>query len=392
MVRLLTGWLARFFGLNLATGEVPSLRIVGAPPVFYGKDVLQNVRNICEQEFLNLENTYIISGDKTYKIAGHVIADALKEKYSVNVVKKSFDSLLDKKVVDSFSKNIENPTLLIGVGGGSKLDLTKVLATKYRVPYVLVPTALSHDGVASNYASSKEGTHRTKRAEIILADHNLLHKTDERYTRAGFGDVISNYSAAYDWMLAKNKYGIHATNFSRKIRLASWLSSQIVMEIALLPEVKTVKDMIEELILGIFVSATAMNSANSSIPCSGSEHTVDKILCKHTDALHGTLCASVALPIVHMQPKHLQSGNWKLYKKSLSKMGLPTTAKELGIDKNLAIESFYKALFLRNPRPGEKFNYQKHRYGILNKVYEKAKTREKYFKVVETAMKKTKFI
>ena len=392
MVRLLTGWLARFFGLNLATGDVPSLRIVGAPPVFYGNDVLQNVSKICEQEFLNLENTYIISGDKTYKIAGKAIADELKQKYPVNVIKKSFDTQLDKDVIESFSKKIENPTLLIGVGGGSKLDLTKVLATKYRVPYVLVPTALSHDGVASNYASSKEGTHRTKRAEIILADHNLLQKTDEKYTKAGFGDVISNYSAAYDWMLAKNKYGIIASNFSRKIRLVSWLSAQIVMEISLLPEVKKVGDMIEELILGIVASATAMNSANSSIPCSGSEHTVEKILGKHTDALHGTLCASVALPIVYMQPKHLQSGNWKLYKQALLKMGLPTTAKELGIDKNLAIESFYKALFLRSPKPGDKFNYQKHRYGILNKTFDEAKTREKYFKIVEAAMKKTRFI
>jgi glycerol-1-phosphate dehydrogenase [NAD(P)+] len=392
MARLLTGWLAKFFGLNFTTGKSFSLRVIGAPAVFYGDHVLPNVGKICEQEFLNLENVYVIAGDKTYKVAGKIIADALKSKYSVQVIKKSFDGLLDTHIINDFSKKIENPTLLIGVGGGSKMDLTKMLATKHKVPYVLVPTALSHDGLASNYASSKEGTHRTKRAELVLADHTLLKNADEKFTKAGFGDILSNYSAAYDWTIAKNKFGAEATNYSRKIEFASWLSAQAVMEVSLLPSIKHVKDMIEELILGIVVSATAMNSANSSIPCSGSEHTVEKIVGKQTKELHGTICASLALPLIYMQPNHLQSGDWKLYRKSLLKMKLPATAKDLGLDKDIVLEGFEKALSFRSPKSGEKFNYQKHRYGILNKTYDKLKKKEKYMKIVEKAMHKTKFI
>ncbi len=392
MARLLTGWLAKFFGLNIVSGKTPSLRVIGAPAVFYGEHILSNVGKICEQEFLNLENVYVISGDKTYKVAGKQVADALTSKNNVTVIKKSFNGQLDNHLIRDFSKKIQDPTLLIGVGGGSKIDLTKMLATTHKVPYILVPTALSHDGIASNYASSKDGTHRTKRAEFILADHELLKSTDIKFTKAGFGDIMSNYSSTYDWTIAKNKFGLEKTNYSRKIAFASWISSQIVMEISLLPEIKDVRDMIEELILGVVVSATAMNSANSSIPCSGSEHTVEKILNKDAKVLHGALCAAIALPIICMQPKHLQSGDWKLYKNSLLKMKMPTSAKDLGLDKDVVLDSFSQALSFRSPKHGEKFNYQTQRYGILNQIYDKAKNKEKYMKIVEAAMKKTKFI
>ena len=42
---------------------------------------------------------------------------------------------------------------VVGVGGGSKIDITKVVAARLKIPFVSVPTSAAHDGISSPRAS-----------------------------------------------------------------------------------------------------------------------------------------------------------------------------------------------------------------------------------------------
>jgi len=142
-----------------------------------------------------------------------IVADKKTKKLSGDEISK----ILTKS---NYKKN--NMDLLLGVGGGSVIDITKLAAYELSKPFISVPTSAAHDGIASPRASLK---HRTgsvsKTAEsplAILADTAIICKAPYRMLVSGCADVISNISAVMDWELAhrlkhadqiqKNQHGL----------------------------------------------------------------------------------------------------------------------------------------------------------------------------------------
>jgi glycerol-1-phosphate dehydrogenase [NAD(P)+] len=94
---------------------------------------------------------------------------------------------------------------------------------------------------------------------------------------------------------------------------------------------------IETLLSSIIMSGLAMCIAGSSRPSSGAEHQFAQALDKITknDALHGEKCGVGTIMMLY-----LHGGNeYKLVKRTLKRIGAPTTAKELGIPKDKIIEA-----------------------------------------------------
>ena len=100
---------------------------------------------------------------------------------------------------------------ILGVGGGRVIDTAKIVAYNLDIQFISVPTAASHDGIASARASVAMGEgHSSLEAQppiAIVADTGIIASAPHRLLAAGCADVISNYTAILDWELAHRVKG-----------------------------------------------------------------------------------------------------------------------------------------------------------------------------------------
>ncbi|MEM3587436.1 MAG: iron-containing alcohol dehydrogenase, partial [Candidatus Jordarchaeaceae archaeon] len=91
----------------------------------------------------------------------------------------------------------------------------------------------------------------------------------------------------------------------------------------------------------------SMTLADSSRPSSGSEHLfshrLDQIA--KNPAYHGEQCGLGTIIMMY-----LHGGDWTKIVDTLKKVGAPTTAKELNIDRETIIRALYEARYLRRDR------------------------------------------
>ncbi|MHA1409273.1 MAG: NAD(P)-dependent glycerol-1-phosphate dehydrogenase [Candidatus Odinarchaeia archaeon] len=321
--------------------------------VIVGYDILDEVVPILSK--LNLKNSVLIlTGETTKQIAGQRIYDMLKTdgfKPHISIVKKaSIEHITQiKNQVKRFRFDV-----IIGVGGGKVIDVAKVIASDMAKPYISVPTSASHDGIVSPRASIKGAEKlysiQTEAPLAIIADSEIIMKAPYRFLAAGSADLISNTTAVYDWKLSHEKtgeyYGAYAASQAE-------LCSELIIK-----NTKLIRDFKEEgvrLVLESLISSgVAMAIAGSSRPASGSEHLFSHSL-DHlggSKALHGEQCGVGAIIMMYLQGR-----DWEKIRNALIDIKSPTTAKELGITDQVAVNALLYAPKIR-----------KDRYTILNEV------------------------
>src|SRR5438093_5033728 len=122
-------------------------RGVGVPHFFHIRHgAIDGINNILEKEGIIPSQTLIISGSKFTR----TIADKLELAISGTKFREYVDSndiASIKKVEDAISRL--NPSLVVGVGGGKVIDVTKYSCLELDKPFIAVPTVLSNDGISS---------------------------------------------------------------------------------------------------------------------------------------------------------------------------------------------------------------------------------------------------
>lgn len=315
--------------------------------VLYGNGVIEDIGNLCKR--LNFGSPILVtSGRTTYKIAGEKVTEILTDSNY-----KIFDCIISSPSIQEVNRVKEmiretSPSVLIGVGGGKVIDVTKMASAKMDIDFISVPTCASHDGIASprasisNYDDQKVSVHaRTPIA--IVADTKIISKAPEQLLKAGCGDIIANSTAVRDWELA---YKLRNEEYSEYASALSKMTSEIIIN-----QAKNIKKGLEEsvrlVVKALISSGVAMSIAGSSRPASGSEHkfshALDMIAPK--PALHGEQCGVGTILMMK-----LHGGNWLEIKEALDTIGLPTTAKELGIEEEFIIEALTKAHLIRPER------------------------------------------
>ncbi len=291
----------------------------------------------------------VVTGSNTLKIGGETAVDSLQnhgfEVESIVINQASTESV---SIVQDAIKNI---SVVLGVGGGKVIDVAKLASTQSGINFISVPTAASHDGIASPRASIKDGGGSVSLpAESpigVIADTKIISKAPFRLLAAGFGDVISNHTAVLDWKLA---HRLLNEDFSDSAAALSLMTAKMTMKSA-----DAIKEgLIEssELVVKALISSgMAISIAGTSRPASGSEHkfshALDKIAPK--PALHGEQCGLGTIMMMY-----LHGGDWKYIRDTLKIVKAPTNAYELGIEPEYII----KALTIAH-------NIRKERYTIL---------------------------
>ena len=330
---------------EIHTIELPRLVIVGRGVIKKIGEVLCN---------FNFKKALIVTGRKTLEIAGLQASSILRENgLDVKIIVVNEANLETVNLVKTKSFD-EKPDVIIGVGGGKIIDVAKLGATYVKLPFISVPTTASHDGISSCVASIKGlGRPYSIKANVpiaVLGDSTIISESPYRFTASGCGDVISKVVAVSDWKMAHEEKGEYYGEYASSLAV---MSSTIVRSNA-----SNIRDRLESgyrVLLEALVSCgVAMSIAGSSRPCSGSEHLFSHALdlIAPNSALHGEQCSVGTILMAK-----LHNLDWESLARDLKIIGVPTTAKELGVSR----EDVVKALLIaRTIRP--------ERFTILNKV------------------------
>ncbi|HVL88216.1 MAG TPA: NAD(P)-dependent glycerol-1-phosphate dehydrogenase [Candidatus Thermoplasmatota archaeon] len=314
--------------------------------VLVGHGVLSEAGTLCSNVELH-GTALLVAGPRTRKIAG----DAVEQSLSASGVKVVHEaaasaSLSEVEAVEKRARK-EAATFVVGVGGGSVIDVAKLGAHRARLPFVSVPTSASHDGITSPRASIKDaGTPSSIEASMpaaILADTGVIAQAPYRMLASGCADAISNETAVLDWKLAHRLRGEEYSSFAAAL---AETAAEIILENA-----EVIKPGLEEaawvVVKGLIVSGVSMSVAGSSRPASGAEHMISHTLDRLApgQALHGEQCGVASIVTMY-----LHGGDWERIRDSLSSIGAPTTSKALGIPKETMVEALVRAHEIRRDR------------------------------------------
>jgi len=300
-------------------------------------------------KFLNSLNkpkkVSLIAGINVQKVLRKKIEKSLKSKKIQFIWHTSKDNQIKSwnKIQKDVKKDYSD--LIVGIGGGRSVDTAKMISYNLGKPFVSLPTAASHDGMASPFVSVKSDIPHSIVASApmgVFVDIDVIRKAPIRMLASGCGDLIANIIAVKDWQLGHKKkkeyYGRYAANLAM-------MSAKIVME----NSSKFAKKGLDARVIveGLISAGVASCIAGSSRPCSGAEHLFSHALDKIAPGigLHGEKCGigSIMMAKLHGQ-------DWKKIVKTLKDVGAPTTAKQIGLKPDVIIKALTMAQGLRPER------------------------------------------
>ncbi len=314
--------------------------------VLAGHGVVEEIGTMCEGFELK-DTALIVTGHVTGSIAAKQVEDILSSaKYEVHKVVTGEASRTNTVKVEEVAKDVK-AGFLLGVGGGSKIDLAKIASFNLKVPFLSVPTSASHDGIASPRASIKDdGNSLSLNASVpmgVVADTSLIFRAPYRLLASGCADVISNTAAILDWELAQR---LRSESFSSSAaNLAKYAAESIIENAAMIKP--NLEESVWVAIRPIIISGVSMSVAGSSRPTSGSEHMFSHVLDKIAPgkALHGEQCGVGSIMMMY-----LHGGNWQRIRDALLSIGAPTNANDLGVTNEQIIEALVHAHEIRKDR------------------------------------------
>ncbi|MEE0946954.1 MAG: sn-glycerol-1-phosphate dehydrogenase [Acutalibacteraceae bacterium] len=253
-------------GVNCSCGKVHTCDI---NYVYIEKGAISYLKEICEK----CKNVLIVADENTFSAAGEKTVAVLIDKQIKTVIFTGRNVLVpDEDAINTVTENLKDIDMIVGIGSGVIQDLCKYVSFESKIPYIIVATAPSMDGYASDGAAMITGgmkvTYKAGLPRAIIADTDVLCNAPIDMIKAGYGDIIGKFSALNDWKLSKCVndeyfcdyiYNLTMEQIERTLKLASGILER---------NEESIKTLMEALvIIGIL-----MSFAGSSRPASGSEH------------------------------------------------------------------------------------------------------------------------
>lgn len=338
---------------------------LGIKHILIGKNVLGDITKMAK-DFKN-EKIFLFSDDNTFKACGNEVFNILQEEdFNVkNFVYPSGEDILipDEKVLGRLFMEMERGTkLIIAVGSGTINDLAKYMSSRSGIPYIIVCTAPSMDGYASDGAplicDGFKIAFEATLAYGILGDTEIMKKAPMNLIQAGFGDVLGKLTALADWELSRRMVSDYYCETC--VLLVQKALDKVIAN------AKGLKERDEAAILYLIEALTltgvAMGLIGISRPASGAEHMLshywemDFIKRKLYPELHG-IKVGIGTPVIcrmfELLKDEIPKSAYDLCPSRdevvnlLKTAGCKVSPKEVGVSKELFYESLLKAYTVR---------------------------------------------
>ncbi|MGA1872596.1 MAG: NAD(P)-dependent glycerol-1-phosphate dehydrogenase [Thermoplasmatota archaeon] len=315
--------------------------------VLIKRGAVMEVGNVCRNRFHLSGRGLIVCDPLTERIAGKAVEDSLSEAgYETDIIRIEGATDHSVEVVTEYVKE-HGKYFILGVGGGRPIDVAKYVATLHSMDFISVPTAASHDGIASSRSSIEmDGRKKSIKAVAplgVIADISIIAESPYRLLASGSADIISNYTAVLDWKLAHRLKGV---TFSEYASALSEMTAKLVLDRA--ADIKPgLEESVRIVVKALVSSSVAMSIAGSSRPASGSEHMFAHALdvIAERPALHGEETGVGTIMMMY-----LHGGDWKRIRNALATIGAPTNAGELGVKDEEVISALLEAHKIRPER------------------------------------------
>jgi len=123
--------------------------------------------------------------------------ELLFERVESNPSMNTVDGILEKFKVSDFS-------IIIGIGGGSSLDVAKFVGYKLKKKKILIPTTFGSGSEVTRISVLKVGNKKKSFhddglfADVAIVDPYFFHKTEEQVKKNSFVDALAQCSEGYD--------------------------------------------------------------------------------------------------------------------------------------------------------------------------------------------------
>lgn len=339
-----------------------------------GSGVIQELPGILRD--LGASHIFLVADNYTYEAAGRQVEQLLDQAglaYHKRVFQTETPLVPNEYALGSvLAAMTSQDDMLLAVGSGTLNDVTKYVSARTGVPYVIAATAPSMDGYASTVAPTILDGFKTTLPAVypaaIVADVDILKDAPMPMLTAGFGDIIGKFTSLADWRLSHQLNGeYYCPEVAGVIEAAVETCAANAQALAQ-REPQAIQAVTEALIL----SGLAMGMVGVSRPASGAEHQMahywemDALRRGEEHPLHGNavgvgtvLAASLYEMAVEYLPQGFAAPDKGQILACLQAAGSCADPKELGIRRELCLESLLHAMELRNRFTVQKLLEQK---------------------------------
>lgn len=339
-----------------------------------GSGVIQELPGILRD--LGASHIFLVADNYTYEAAGRQVEQLLDQAglpYHKRVFQTETPLVPNEYALGSvLAAMTSQDDMLLAVGSGTLNDVTKYVSARTGVPYVIAATAPSMDGYASTVAPTILDGFKTTLPAVypaaIVADVDILKDAPMPMLTAGFGDIIGKFTSLADWRLSHQLNGeYYCPEVAGVIEAAVETCAANAKALAQ-REPQAIQAVTEALIL----SGLAMGMVGVSRPASGAEHQMahywemDALRRGEEHPLHGNavgvgtvLAASLYEMAVEYLPQGFAAPDKGQILACLQAAGSCADPKELGIRRELCLESLLHAMELRDRFTVQKLLEQK---------------------------------
>lgn len=339
-----------------------------------GSGVIQELPGILRD--LGASHIFLVGDNYTYEAAGRQVEQLLDQAglaYHKRVFQTETPLVPNEYALGSvLAAMTSQDDMLLAVGSGTLNDVTKYVSARTGIPYVIAATAPSMDGYASTVAPTILDGFKTTLPAVypaaIVADVDILKDAPMPMLTAGFGDIIGKFTSLADWRLSHQLNGeYYCPEVAGVIEAAVETCAANAQALAQ-REPQAIQAVTEALIL----SGLAMGMVGVSRPASGAEHQMahywemDALRRGEEHPLHGNavgvgtvLAASLYEMAAEYLPQGFAAPDKGQILACLQAAGSCADPKELGIRRELCLESLLHAMELRDRFTVQKLLEQK---------------------------------
>ena len=351
-----------------------------------GSGVIQELPGILRD--LGASHIFLVADNYTYEAAGRQVEQLLDQAglaYHKRVFQTETPLVPNEYALGSvLAAMTSQDDMLLAVGSGTLNDVTKYVSARTGIPYVIAATAPSMDGYASTVAPTILDGFKTTLPAVypaaIVADVDILKDAPMPMLTAGFGDIIGKFTSLADWRLSHQLNGeYYCPEVAGVIEAAVETCAANAQALAQ-REPQAIQAVTEALIL----SGLAMGMVGVSRPASGAEHQMahywemDALRRGEEHPLHGNavgvgtvLAASLYEMAAEYLPQGFAAPDKGQILACLQAAGSCADPKELGIRRELCLESLLHAMELRDRFTVQKLLEQK---GIFSRMWQNYQT------------------